>query len=316
MPSRAQRVEAPECATAHFRAGETPALRSRSVSIPVHAYDLNATLASGQAFRWTRCDGAWEGVVHGRWVRLIPRPDEIAVETAADDSDWSQVKNFLQTNVDLAAILATFPDDAPMRAAVAACRGLRLLRQDPWECLASFICSSTKQIVQIQQIIRLLCECFGAPVPTPIGGAPAFAFPTIARIARCTEAELRACKMGFRAPYLLGTAQALMRGDVRLSALAAMPLEQARAELLKFPGVGRKIADCVLLFGCGFPQAFPVDVWVMRALGQLYFPRRRRVTLRRLHEFSASHFGPHAGYAQQYLFHYMRTQRPNPKGLD
>jgi N-glycosylase/DNA lyase len=211
----------------------------------------------------------------------------------------------------LTEVTRTFPDDEPMRAAVAACRGLRLLGQDPWECLASFILSSTKQIVQIRQIVTLLCERYGEPVAVTPGCPPTFAFPCPARLARATEAELRACKMGFRAPYLLETARSVASGQFDLTRLQALPIETARTELMHLPGVGRKIADCVLLFACGFQSAFPVDVWVMKALRQLYFPRRR-VSPQRLHRFAATHFGPRAGYAQQYLFHYMRTKATQP----
>ena len=193
-----------------------------------------------------------------------------------------------------------------MRAAVRAFHGLRLLRQDPWECLASFILSSTKQIVQIRQIIGLLCERYGRPLAVPDGHSPAFSFPSAACVAQVSEAELRACKTGFRAPYLLAAARAVAGGQLDLSRLSGMPVEGAREELMELPGVGRKIADCVLLFAYGFPSAFPVDVWVMRALRELYFPRRQ-VGLPQLHHFTATHFGPHAGLAQQYLFHYVRT---------
>jgi N-glycosylase/DNA lyase len=194
-----------------------------------------------------------------------------------------------------------------MRAAVTASPGLRLSRQDPWECLASFILSSTKQIVQIQQIIKLLCERFGKSLVIPPGFAPSFSFPTPARLADSTETELRDCKMGFRAPYLLATARIIASGQLNLDRLKRLTLEQAREELLKLPGVGRKIADCVLLFACGFQNAFPVDVWIMKALRELYFPRRR-VGLPKLQQFAATHFGKNAGYAQQYLFHYWRVQ--------
>ena len=193
-----------------------------------------------------------------------------------------------------------------MRAALASCRGLRLLRQDPWECLASFILSSTKQIVQIRQIILLLCERCGDPVVVPAGEPRAFAFPSPEKIAAMTETDLRGCKMGFRAPHLLATARQIADGRLDLSRLRTLPPAEARAELMKLRGVGGKIADCVLLFAGGVDTAFPVDVWVERALRQLYFPRR--VTAKRLHHFAATHFGPHAGYAQQYLFHYMRTK--------
>lgn len=303
----------------------------------VRDYDLAATLESGQAFRWHRDGDAWTGVVAGRWVRLRQTRGGIAAEVAAPTADWRWLENFLQTETDFAAVLKTFPDDPPMRAAVAACRGLRLLRQEPWESLASFILSSTKQIVQIRQIVELLCARFGEPVEGNFGlrwqSAAATAlsevaattksgvalrwppqskivprsFPTAARIAALTEADLRDCKMGFRAPYLLGTARAVASGKIDLERLRGLPLNAARAELLRLPGVGRKIVDCVLLFGYGCDGAFPIDVWVRRALQQLYFPKRR-ASARRIEKFAATHFGPHAGYAQQYLFHYMRTK--------
>jgi len=125
-------------------------------------------------------------------------------------------------------------------------------------------------------------------------------------LAGTSEKELRACKLGFRAPYLLGTARILAAGEVDLSRLHQMSLAEARAVLQGLPGVGPKIADCVLLFAYGFQDAFPVDVWIMKALQELYFPKRRP-KLPRLRHFSRTYFGPHSGYAQQYLFHYMRT---------
>ena len=243
----------------------------------------------------------------------------IRAETAGPVADWQWLRDYLQTEVDLDAVLKTFPDDAPMRDAVAACCGLRVLRQDPWECLASFILSSTKQIVQIRQIVALLCERFGEPInrcnvepvvrlDSATGRTLQFAFPSPEKIAAVTEPELRACKMGFRAPHLLAAARQIADGKFDLERLRHLPQAEAREELMKLRGVGAKIADCVLLFAYGFDGAFPVDVWVERALRELYFPRRR-VSAKRLRHFAATHFGPHAGYAQQYLFHYMRTKR-------
>jgi N-glycosylase/DNA lyase len=284
------------------------------ILLRVHDYDLAATLDSGQVFRWQGQNGSWNGVVGKRWVRLTQTRDGIRAETAVPVADWKWLRDYLQTEVSLAAVLKTFSDDKPMHDAVAACHGLRVLRQDPWECLASFILSSTKQIVQIRQIIALLCERFGEPI-NAIGGALGtarptnlqFSFPTSERIASATEAELRACKMGFRAPHLLAAARRIADGKFDLKQLHRLPLAEAREELMKLHGVGNKIADCVLLFAYGFDSAFPVDVWVGRALRELYFPRRH-VSDNRLRHFAATHFGPHAGYAQQYLFHYMRTK--------
>jgi N-glycosylase/DNA lyase len=277
---------------------------------PVRDYDLAATLTSGQAFRWRPAGEAWEGVIKGRWVRLreVGKPASALEATAAlPQSDWGWLTRYLRQEDDLAAQLGTFPDDAPMRAAIAHCRGLRLLRQDPWECLASFILSSTKQIVQIQQCIALLCERHGDPVATPEGnGSPQFGFPTAAKLAAVSEPELRACKLGFRAKYLADAARRVHAGQLDLARLPSLPLAEARAALMQCHGVGRKIADCVLLFSLGFEEAFPIDVWVERALRELYFPKRR-VKRARLEHFAATHFGPHAGLAQQYLFHYLRT---------
>ena len=297
---------------------------------PVRDYDLAATLTSGQAFRWQKVGDAWEGVIHGRWVRLrqLTSPQlspssyfsHIEATTALPDDDWRWLTDYLRLQDDHAAALASFPDDGPMRAATAHGHGLRLLRQEPWECLASFILSSTKQIVQIQQCVALLCERFGAPLleppgegtgptccrPAPPTRRASFSFPPASRIAAASEAELRECKMGFRAKYLLDAARRVSSGQLDLATLPMLPIAEARAALMECHGVGRKIADCVLLFSLGFDEAFPIDVWVERALQQLYFPKRR-VKRARLERFAATHFGPHAGLAQQYLFHYLRT---------
>jgi len=270
-------------------------------------YDLGATLSSGQAFRWRRHEQGWESVIGNRWVRLEEQQGVVIARTEVAVSDWAWLATYLQLEVDLIKVVAAFPVDEPMRASVAACRGLRLLQQEPWECLASFILSSTKQIVQIQQIVELLCVRYGERVSAPSGRSAIYAFPTAERLALCTEVELRESKMGFRAKYLLAAAQAVASGRLALESLRKMSCNEAREKLMELPGVGRKIADCVLLFAYGFQEAFPVDVWVLKALQQLYFPKRR-ASAKRLAKFTATYFGPYSGYAQQYLFHYMRTQ--------
>ena len=290
-------------------------MAATEILLPVRDYDLAATLDSGQVFRWRKIEGTWHGVVGKHFVQLTQTENGIHAKTTAPVADWNFLCHFLQTEIDLAAVLKRFPDDEPMRAAVAHCKGLRLLRQDPWECLASFILSSTKQIVQIRQIVALLCEQFGErcgsePLARPglaTGQTLHFIFPRPERIAACTEAELRACKMGFRAPSLLNAARQIADGKLDLEKIRAFDYAAARLELMTLRGVGGKIAECVLLFGFGFDTAFPVDVWIERALQELYFPRRRAGE-KRLRHFAATHFGPHAGYAQQYLFHYMRTK--------
>ena len=280
---------------------------SRECNFAVTDYDLAGTLNCGQAFNWHWRSDGWEGVIHGRWVRLCQQNGTIRAETVAPESDWSWLADYLQAHVGLGDILVTFPAETRLTMAVEKCRGLRLLRQDPWECLASFILSSTKQIVQIRQIIALLRVRFGSPLAVPNGAPRQFAFPTAEQLAAATEAELRACKMGFRAPYLLAAARQVAIGECNLDRLATLSVDKARSELLKLPGVGEKIADCVLLFAYGFPTAFPIDVWIAKALRQFYF-RGRKTPMKRLRQFATEHFGPNAGYAQQYLFHYIRME--------
>jgi N-glycosylase/DNA lyase len=205
--------------------------------------------------------------------------------------------HYFALDVSLPKMVATFPEDGVVQDAVKRHWGLRVLRQEPWETLASFIASSTKQIVQIRQIVANLADRFGQHG----------AFPSVDIIARVSHRELWDCKLGFRAKYLLAAAQAIDSGDVRLDKLPAMDYQRALEELMKLPGVGEKIAACTLLFSCGHNQAFPIDVWIERSLRRLYFPGKK-VAATDLREFARSHFGPYAGWAQQYLFFQERTR--------
>src|SRR5271166_245804 len=153
------------------------------ILLPVRDYNLAATLDSGQVFRWKPVGNSWHGVVGKQVVCLTQTPAGIHAEAAVPVGNWDWLRQFLQTEIDFPAVLQAFPDDEPMRFAIAACRGLRLLRQDPWECLASFILSSTKQIVQIRQIVSRLCEEFGEPIAVPAGQAVAHSFPSPERLA-------------------------------------------------------------------------------------------------------------------------------------
>ena len=217
----------------------------------------------------------------------------------SDATAW--MRHYFALDVPLAKVIASFPEDGVLQDAVKRHRGLRVLRQEPWETLASFIASSSKQIVQIRQIVANLARCFGDDN----------AFPTVDTIARATHRQLWDCKLGFRAKYLLAAAQAIDRSQVRLDKLPEMDYERALEELVKLPGVGEKIAACTLLFSCGHDEAFPIDVWVERSLRRLYF-NGKKVPAKTLREFTRSHFGPYAGWAQQYLFFQERTRGRQP----
>lgn len=251
--------------------------------INVADFNLAATLECGQAFRWSRtADGWYTGIVAGR-VRRVRQTGNVL----EGDID----RHYFALDHNLRKIVATFPDEPHLQAVVQKNWGLRVLRQEPWETLASFIASSTKQIVQIRQIVELLARRFGDPVGT------AYTFPPPTTMARATLPELLACKLGFRAKYLLAAARRVDRGEIRLEALPEMEYGRALEELLKLDGVGEKIANCTLLFGCGHDEAFPVDVWMQRALRRLP---------------AGINFGPYAGWAQQYLFFEESARRRQP----
>ena len=281
---------------------------SRTAVFPLRDYDLAATLTSGQAFRWREANGPvieWENIIAGRWVRLHVKDKQLHAQTAKPQKDWQWLTDYLQLEVNLKKILAAFPKDDPhLAAARKTCRGLRLLKQDPWETLAGFICSSNKRIVQIQQIIADLCDRFGEPIPTN---------GRLANLSHCRPPCFIDRGRPARLPHgLPRQIPPRHRHDDRpnqidLPAIAALNYEPAKAELQRLPGIGPKVADCILLFAYAHPQAFPLDTWIIKALRQLYFPRRNP-TPKQLQTFIQKHFAPHHGYAQQYLFHHVRTQ--------
>ena len=204
----------------------------------------------------------------------------------------------------LAEICASFPDDPAMNAARLFCRGLRIIRQPKWECLATFICSSMKQVAHIRQISLALRRRFGDR--RKVGDHVVYTFPPAQRIARATENDLRECALGYRAKNLLATARLVSSGECGLESWSALSDPDLREKLCSLPGVGAKIANCVMLFAYERLRAFPIDVWIERVLKQQYFPRKKKVTEPRLREFSETYFGEHGGYAQQYLFHHAR----------
>jgi N-glycosylase/DNA lyase len=271
----------------------------------VNDYDLSATLTSGQVFAWENSGENWIGVVSGRWVKLIPRSRSavITAQTATPQTEWSWLTNFLQCGINLGEVLATFPTDPDMCAAIDSCRGLRLLRQDPWECLAAFILSSTKQIVQIRQIVAISARGSDRPSSFP-RERPAFAFPSAPRLADATEAELRGARWASRAPYLLAACARSRPGNSTSRGCGKCPSPMPGRTSM--PGVGGRLPTAF----CCSPDsltAFPIDVWVAKALRKYYF-RGRRVRAVRLRNYVTKRFGPNAGYAQQYLFHYIRTK--------
>ena len=263
-------------------------------------FDLTLTLECGQVFHWQREGAGWLGAIGSDPIYVEQRGGEMFLPARME----VVVSRYFALDHPLAEICATFPDDPAMQAAAQFCRGMRIVRQPPWECVATFITSSMKQVAHIAQISHTLRRRYGEPVEW--NGRKLFAYPSPETLARLREEDLRACALGYRAKNLLGAARLVAAGEVDLGAVARMDDDAARAELCRLPGVGEKVANCALLFGFERVRAFPIDVWIERVLREIYFPGKRRVTAGRLRDFSAGYFGPYGGYAQQYLFHYAR----------
>jgi len=267
-----------------------------------HPFDLAATLNSGQVFHWNRHEDGFVGLIGEVPAFLAqPAPGELRI----DSPQPGAVKKFLALDHDMAAIRRSFPRrDARLAEACDFCPGLRILRQPVWECLATFITSSLKQVSQIRGMsLRLRAE-FGRPLP--FRGAVLHTYPSPGTLAEAGEAQLRACQLGYRAAYLHRAAIDIASGALELEALRGRSTSEVRAALRGLHGVGAKVANCVLLFAYERIDAFPVDVWIERALRQLYFAGSTGVTAKAVREFAGHHFGPNGGYAQQFLFHYAR----------
>jgi N-glycosylase/DNA lyase len=269
--------------------------------------DLEVTFTCGQAFRWRREGGVWSGIVDGAEVRVLGLEDgALTLETVGDVlPDAGYLRGYFrldenpEDHLEDARELLQIPGFVPLL-------GLRLLRQDPWETLASFICSAAANIGKISANVEAVSSGHGAS----ISRSHRRAFPGPLAVARARESDLRRAGVGFRAPYLLGAARYLAEDpDSFWTRLRAAPLDEAREELTSLPGVGPKIADCVLLFGLDRLEAYPVDRWIRRATRELMArPKARDDELARW----AVRLGPGRGYLQQVLFHLRRTSGPFP----
>ncbi len=298
-----------------------------SASFPVEQpLDLEASLLGGQAHRWKR-EGEWySGVLRGNLV--LVRQKGSSVEFLGGPSSPAALASLLRSHLrlddDLNAIQAEISLDANVAAQVGRYPGLRVLRQDPWECLTAYICSANSNIETIHLNMERLSNEFGQPLsltrpdPAPGGGSilRRSAFPKPTDLAEAGETELRRLKLGFRAPYVHKAAAAVAEGRLDLDRLVEAPYQEAKAELMAIRGIGDKIADCIALMSLEKTEAFPIDVWVRRALADWYFPGQKTPANRVLLEWAQQRFGRHAGYANQYLFHGRRLRDRTPKQAD
>ena len=265
----------------------------RDIALQIPCFSLERTLDCGQAFRWKALgDGSFEGVAHGKLLRVAQQDEQVLfLDTSLTDMAlyWT---DYFDLNRDYEAIDHLLCRDERLRTAALDARGIHILRQEPWEALCTFILSQNNNIPRIKGIVERLCRDLGEPL-----GQGHYAFPTAERLAGCSPEDLAGARCGFRTKYLLDAARRVADGEIVLRDFYSLPIDEARERLQSIYGVGVKVAECVLLYGFGRMECFPMDVWMKRVMASL-FPNGL-----------PTKFSPVAGIAQQYLFHYGRLHK-------
>lgn len=267
--------------------------------ITIPNFDIALTADSGQCFRFNRTgERDYQLIAHGRVLTVRDLGEGrylLGCEQGEFEALW---RHYFDLETDYAAILSGLPaDDAFLQVAARYAGGLRILRQDPWETLIGFIISQRKNLASIKSCMAAISRRFGTPIP----GTDAYAFPTPGQLAAATLEELNACALGYRSRYIQQTARLIADGALDLAALDGLPDAAMRAALVTLPGVGVKIADCVMLFGYHRTRAFPHDVWINRVVEREYGGQT-----------PAENLGPYAGVIQQYMFCYARGPAYRP----
>jgi len=280
-------------------------------------FDLDFSLCCGQVFRWKKVGDWWYGVVGENVFKIR----QCGCELEFDGIDEKGVKQYFGLNDDLEQIQRCISKDDYIKQALRRFEGLRIVRQVPWECLISFICATYKSIAAIELMLKKISVKFGEK--KVFENLDFYIFPTVEKLALASENGLRECGLGYRAKYVQTTAKKIWDEKIDLECLKNLRYLDARKKLVEFPGVGLKVADCVSLFSLEKMEAFPVDVWVKRIVLKYYTDQLPEEFVKKLsshdsltngeyekvNAFGRSYFGAYAGYAQEYLFHYERTQR-------
>ena len=289
--------------------------------------DLYRTLESGQSYLWRRTDGgtyagepsreSWYYTVLDPSQRGVPwttidEPSPLLVREHSGLLEWRStvdaeraVIHLLRLEDDLDAIAAEAPTDPLVREAYDAHRGMRLVADPPFGTLVSFICSAQMRVSRIHDMVSTIARAYGTPIETD--GRTYHTFPTPAELAAATEDELRQLGLGYRAPYVVRTAEMVADGTAHPERARDLAYEDAREYLTQFVGVGDKVADCVLLFSLGFDEAVPLDTWIQSAIEE-YYPDCNRGNYAETSRAIRDRLGGrYAGYAQTYLFHHLRT---------
>ncbi|MCX7708228.1 MAG: 8-oxoguanine DNA glycosylase [Clostridia bacterium] len=272
---------------------------------PVHIFEC------GQSFRWAKQgDGSYTGIVRDKVVNIRFEEEALTINNASEDDFIELWYDYFDLGTDYGSIKKQLELKDPfLNEAVHYGYGIRLLKQDLWETLISFIISSNNNIPRITKIITAIAKTYGQEID--FGGCRYYTFPDYTRLAGTSLEQLEVCRGGYRCKYIVQTAAMVAERKVNLDRLEEMDTEKARAELMKLSGIGPKVADCILLFSGAHRDVFPTDVWVKRVMEELYF--KREAGIKEIQEFAMSYFGELVGFAQQYLFYYAREKRVGMK---
>ena len=268
----------------------------RSFSLRGIPFNLGLTVSCGQAFRWTNHCGFWYAPFRTGVWKIRQDGDLLWYEGPEE----SELVRYFGLDLPLENILKDIDRDQLIHTAIEQCRGLRILRQDPWECLVSYICATCANIPGITMRIENLSQEFGSQME--LDGIVFHTFPDADTLSKEEMCSVRACKVGYRDAYICGAAKMAADNPCWAEEVGALPYPDAKTRLMELNGVGPKVADCVLLFGFQKYEAVPVDVWMERIFRTNYFKEEQKLSYVKAADFAREHFGQYAGYAQEYLF--------------
>lgn len=272
----------------------------------IRDFDLTDIFESGQCFRWKKqTDGSFTGVAMDRVINIRSDGDLLILDNTNIDEFINIWFNYFDLGTDYAMIKETLSKNSIMKEAIASGGGIRLLRQDLWEAIISFIISANNNIPRIMKIIDTIAACFGRRMEYK--GDSYYTFPKMEVLSSIPLEQIKKCGTGYRCKYITEASRMIIKEEVNLCTLGLMDTEDAKNELQKLPGVGPKVADCILLFSGTKFDVFPIDVWVKRVMEELYFSKE--TSMNEIKDFAKSQFGLLAGYAQQYLFYYARSRQ-------
>ena len=266
----------------------------------------------GQCFRWAReSDGSYTGVAFGKVINVKSWEEkkEVQILNTNIQEFYDIWFEYFDLGRDYGEIKRELSKDRVMRTAIEYGSGIRILKQDPWETLLSFIISANNRIPMIARSIGLLSQMYGKPIE--YNGKTYYSFPSVQELAQAELEDIKECKAGFRCKYIFEAVKMVSEGIIDLEYIKTLDEEEARKELMKIPGEGLKVADCIMLFSMEKYGTYPVDVWIKRITEHFYL--HDDVSVKDIRLFAKEKFGSLAGFAQEYLFYYAREMKIGSK---